>query len=128
MQGLCTVVASVGEAAVPLAFSSLCAKPEWLQSPVAPLFMSSFVEARATAAAAPPADLAAQVASFLPEFSQEAIVRTIAAYQSMGTWQGSAVIDADLYQRTAQVFTDVGYIAEVPPMDLVVAAPPIATS
>jgi hypothetical protein len=90
--------------------------------------MSAYVEARATAAAAPPAELAAEVASFLPEFNQEAIVRTIAAYQGMGTWQGGAVIDADLYQRTAKVFTDVGYIAEVPPMHLVVAPPPIGAS
>lgn len=124
LQGLCTVVASVGASAVPLAFSTLCATPEWLQSPVAPIFMAAFSEARALAATAPAAELAAAVAPFLPEFSTSALASTIQAYQQMGTWQGSEVIDAGLYQATAKVFMDVGYIDRVPPMELVVAPPP----
>lgn len=52
-------------------------------------------------------------------------MRTIRAYQGMGTWQGSAAIDADLYQRTAKLCVDVGYLAEVPHMGLMVAEPPI---
>lgn len=128
VQGLCRVVASVGEAAVPLAFSSLCATPQWLQSPIAPLFMSAYSEARARAATAPPADVAAEVAEFLPEFSHEALVKTIDAYQRMGTWRGSEAIDAELYQQTVKVFLDVGYIDQAPPMDLVIAQPPPAAN
>lgn len=125
-QGLCKVVASVGVSAVPLAFSSLCATPEWLaSSPTAPIFMSAFSKARAHAAVAPPSELAAEVAPFLPEFSSGALTKAICAYQDMGTWAGgSEEISPELYQQTVQVFRDVGYINAEPPMDLVVAPPP----
>lgn len=124
VQGVCKVVASVGTAAVPLAFSSLCATPEWLTSPAASAFMSAFSEARTRAATAPAADLAEDVADFLPEFSQPALTRAIEAYQSMGTWLGSHEIDPALYDQTVKVFLDVGYIDKAPPMDLVVSRPP----
>ena len=125
-EGLCRVVASVGEAAGPLAFSSLCALPEWLSTDVARAFMRAYRRARAAAQNTPPAELARIVAPFLPGIAHEALETTIAAYQRLGTWTGDERITPELYERTVEIFMQVGHISARPAMADVVVDPPSA--
>lgn len=123
-QGLCRVVASVGEATGDLAFSSLCAHPGWLATEPARAFLRVFRQARADAQRLAPVELAARLAPFLPGATPTALATTLAAYQRMGTWSGDEQISPALYERTVQVFKDVGYLSATPEMSRVVAALP----
>ncbi|MBM4377927.1 MAG: ABC transporter substrate-binding protein [Deltaproteobacteria bacterium] len=123
-EGLCRVVAMVGEATGDLAFSTLCARPEWLQTEVARAFMGVFRKARADAQRTEPSALAARLAPFLPGSSVTALAATLGAYQRMGTWTGDERLTPALYDRTVQVFREVGSLASTPDMSEVVAAFP----
>jgi hypothetical protein len=107
-----------------VAFSSLCARPEWLETSVARRFVQVYRACRSQASQAAPAWLAAQVASFLPETSRPALEATIAAYQALGTWSGSDALDAALFERTVDLFVDVGYLTARPQLDDVFAPLP----
>ena len=123
-EGLGRVVASIGEATGHVAFSSLCARPEWLETSVARRFVQVYRACRSQASQAAPAWLAAQVASFLPETSRPALEATIAAYQALGTWSGSDALDAALFERTVDLFVDVGDLTARPQLDDVFAPLP----
>lgn len=115
-EGLCRVVASVGEATGELAFSSLCALPGWIGSEAAGAFMRVYRHAREEAATREPAELAARVQDFLPEASREALAMTISRYQQMGTWRGDSRISEALFEQTVDVFAQAGYISARPRM------------
>ena len=123
-QGLCRVVAAVGEATGDLAFSTLCAQPEWLKTEAAAAFTRVFRKARAEAQQMAPAELAARLVSLLPGTTVTALTTTLAAYQRVGMWTGDERISPALYARTVQLFRDVGYISSSPEMSAVVAELP----
>jgi NitT/TauT family transport system substrate-binding protein len=120
-QGLCRVVAAVGEATGDLAFSTLCAQPEWLKTEAAAAFTRVFRKARAEAQRMPPAELAARLLPLLPGTTVTALTATLAAYQRMGTWSGDERFSPALYDRTVQLFRDAGSISAAPDMTAVVA-------
>lgn len=123
-EGLCRVVAAVGEATGDLAFSTLCARPEWLQTEAARAFMGVFRQARAEAQRLPADELAGRLLPLLPGTSATALTATLAAYQRMGAWAGDERLTPALYDRTVQVFREVGSISSTPDMPAVVAALP----
>ena len=123
-EGLGRVVASVGATVGPVAFSSLCARPAWLATGEARAFMRVFRRARLDAVEAPAAELARQIASFLPNVPLEVLGRTIAMYQSIDAWRGDVTITPELYERTVDIFVETGHILRRPPMHDVVMAPP----
>jgi len=123
--GLAHVVASVGQAAGPLAFSSLFARTAWLQTPVARRFMQVYRESRAESHSGDPRALAELVQPFLPEISRGALERTITDYQRLGTWAGADDISPSEYARTVEIFNEVGHINGTPPMEQVVVTPPV---
>lgn len=125
-EGLARVVASVGEAAGPLAFSSLCALPTWLESDVARAFVRVYRAAPAQAHAGPVGDIVKSIAPFLPGISVDALADTVAAYQRLGTWAGEDVFTEALYRRTVDIFLDVGHIRARPAFSDVAAAAPAA--
>ncbi|MEN9796646.1 MAG: hypothetical protein RL653_342 [Pseudomonadota bacterium] len=116
------VVASVGEAAGPLAFSSLCARPEWLTTDVARAFLRVYRAARAEAHAAPVADVVRRITAFLPGVSPEALAATVDAYQRLGTWAGDDTFTVPLFERTVDIFLAVGHISARPAFEDVAAA------
>jgi len=123
-EGMAHVVASVGEAMPPVAFSSLMASREFLRTDAARAFMRAYRKARAWAANAPPDEIAARQASFFPGIAAEALASAIERYQALGTWQGEPGIPRDLYEQAQEVFLKAGGITRRHPYDQVVIAPP----
>src|SRR2546421_10929283 len=78
------IVASVGQAIGPCAFSSLAATREWLGTDAAKRFMRAYRKARAWVIATPAATIAEAEASFFPEIDQAGLGATIASYQKPG--------------------------------------------
>jgi NitT/TauT family transport system substrate-binding protein len=122
--GIASVVASVGEASWPIAFSTLVARPDWLTSPDGAAFGRAFASARVHAQTGAPAELARLVAEFLPSAGLPALERTIATYQAIGMWTGDLGISPELYAHTVRLFRTFDDLALEPPYgDLVVPYP-----
>ncbi len=122
--GIGHVLAAVGEAIGPVAFSSLSATRGWLQTETAQAFTRAYRKSRSWVASAPAEAIAAAEAPFLPGVEQAVLARTIAAYQRLGCWQGSLEIARDDYEVALDVFLHSGLISRRHPHDRVVVAPP----
>jgi NitT/TauT family transport system substrate-binding protein len=118
------VLASVGEAIGPVAFSSLCATRCWLETDTARAFVRAFEQSRAWAATAPAEDIADAEARLFPDIDQAVLARTIAAYQRLGTWQGPLEIPRQAYEVALDVFQRAGLITRRHPYEAVIAPPP----
>ena len=125
-EGLAHIVASVGEAVGPVAFSSVAASSDWLARPEAKRFMRAYRKARAWVASAPPAEVAASEQSMFPGIHRDALTRTIAYYQSLGNWGGSVTIAPEPYETALDVFSHSKLITRRHPYSKVVVAPPDA--
>ena len=102
--GLGEVVAAVGEVIGPVAFSSLCASPQWLESDMALAFMRAYRQARAAAREMPAMEIARLEAAFFPDIDQTVLAKTVATYQQLGCWQPSPVITEAAFATTLDVF------------------------
>ena len=122
--GIGHVVASVGEAIGPLAFSSLCARRAWLETDIAHAFTSAYAKARAWVRETPPERVAQAEARWFEGIDHDALARTIAAYQRLGNWSGPLEIGRDAYEVTLDVFQHSGLITARHPYDAVVTVPP----
>jgi NitT/TauT family transport system substrate-binding protein len=123
-EGVARVVASVGEAIGPVAFSSLAATRAWLARPEAAGFMRAYRKARAWVRSAPPADVAGRLQSLFPGTAPAALTEGIAACQRLGCWDGEPTIDPAHYEVALDVFQHSGLISRRYPFaDMVVAAP-----
>jgi NitT/TauT family transport system substrate-binding protein len=122
--GIGPIVATVGEAIGPVAFSSLSATRGWLQSETAEAFTRAYRKSRSWVASAPAEAIAAAEAALLPGVEEAVLVRAIAAYQRLGCWQGSLEIARDGYEVALDVFLHSGLISRRHPYDGVVVAPP----
>jgi NitT/TauT family transport system substrate-binding protein len=80
------VVASVGEAIGPCAFSSLAATREWLGTDMAKRFMRAYRKARTWLIETPAAKVAEAESAFFPEIDRAVLASTIAYYQKLGCW------------------------------------------
>lgn len=100
------VVAAVGDAVGPVAFSSLCAKRKWLQSDMAQAFMRAYKRARAFTLSAPADEIAAkeQEAGFFTEIDRQVLAETVSAYQQLGCWQPEIEISRESYENLLDVF------------------------
>jgi NitT/TauT family transport system substrate-binding protein len=123
-EGAAHVVAAVGEAVGPVAFSSLCATRSWLATDEARAFTRAFAKSRQWCAKSPPAEIARAEARFLPGIDEAVLAETIAAYQRLGNWQGPLAIGRELYEAALDVFEHSGLISRRHPYEAVVVAPP----
>lgn len=123
-EGAARVVASVGEVIGPVSFSTLAASPQWLRTPEAFRFMRAYRAARTWAATASPQEIATAEHPFFPDIAEPALVRTIAAYQTLGTWGGDIPISRGLYDKALDVFEHARAITRRHAYDRVVAPPP----
>jgi len=123
-EGVAEVVASVGEAIGPVAFSSLAAMPRWLSSPDAIRFTRAYRKARAWVQTASPAAIAASEQSFFPDIAPDAMIVAIRYYQALGCWAGDIAIDPAHYKTALDVFAYSKLITRRHPYDRVVVAPP----
>jgi NitT/TauT family transport system substrate-binding protein len=127
-EGLAYVVASVGEAVGPVAFSSLCARRDWLDTGMARSFMRAYRQALALVKDAPAKELAAveQAAGFFNDIDRAVLTNTIAAYQRLGCWRKDPAIAQSEFDRLLEVFLDSGYISTRYRYDQAIVLPPDA--
>jgi len=109
--GVGHVVAAVGELVGRVAFSSLCATREWLETDMAGAFMQVYRQARAFVASAPAADTARIIGPQLPDIDADVLESTIATYQQSGCWAGGVEITRDAYENLLDVFLHSGLIS-----------------
>ncbi len=102
--GVGHVVAALGDAIGPLAFSSLAATREWLATDQAKRFTRAYRKARAWLIATPAAQVAAAEASFFPHIDRAVLTQTIATYQKLGCWTPHVDITRPAFEVTLDVF------------------------
>ena len=118
------VVAGLGEAIGPCAFSSLAATREWLASDMATRFMRAYRAARAWVIAAPAPEVAQREVQLFPGIDLAVLTATIAAYQSLGTWSPHVEITRAAYEATLDIFTHAGLITKRHRYEDAIAQPP----
>lgn len=125
-EGLGHVVAAVGDAVGPVAFSSLCASREWLETDMARAFMRAYRKALAYVIEAPADDIAAREheAGFFPGTDLSVLTSTIRAYQNLGCWERDPTISATSYKNLLDVFLYSGLITLRHPYYKAIVAPP----
>ncbi len=114
--GLGQIVASIGEAIGPLAFSSLCATPDWLETDMAQTFIHAYQQAIQDVIDQPAIRTAETIAGFLPDIDNDVLIRTIEDYKNLKTWQADININEDSYNNLLKVFLHSGYISKEHPM------------
>ncbi|MDZ7804003.1 ABC transporter substrate-binding protein [Thiohalophilus sp.] len=122
--GIGHVVASVGEQIGPVAFSSLCATPQWLQTDMAGAFMRAYRRAQQHVIETPAEQLAREEQHFFPGIDPEVLMQTLAAYQALDCWQSSPDIPRPSYETLLDVFEADGQISRRHPYEDVITAPP----
>jgi len=120
------VVASVGEAIGPCAFSSLAATREWLGTDMAKRFMRAYRKARAWLIETPAAKVAEAESAFFPEIDRAVLTATIAYYQKLGCWTPHVEITRPAFEVALDVFQHSGLITKRHRYEDVVAPPPDA--
>ena len=120
------VVASVGEAIGPCAFSSLAATRDWLETDAARRFMRAYRKARAWLLATPARRVAEAEADFFPEIDRAVLTATIAYYQKLGCWTPHVEITRPAFEVTLEVFQHAGLITKRHRYEDVVVPPPAA--
>jgi NitT/TauT family transport system substrate-binding protein len=118
------VVASVGEAIGPCAFSSLAATREWLRTDTARRFMRAYRKARAWIVATPAAKIAEAEAEFFPGIDRAVLAATIASYQKLGCWTPHVEITRPAFEVALDVFQHSRLITKRHRYEDVCAAPP----
>ncbi|HEV8141515.1 MAG TPA: ABC transporter substrate-binding protein [Methylomirabilota bacterium] len=118
------IVASVGEAIGPVAFSSLAATREWLATDAAKRFMRAYRQARAWVIATPAARIAEAEALFFPKIDRAVLTATIAYYQKLGCWTPHVEITRPAFEVALDVFKHAGLITKRHAYGDVVAPPP----
>ena len=126
--GVAHVVASVGEAMPPVAFSSLSATRTFLETEKARAFTRAYSRSREWVRTAPAAEVAAKEQPFFPAISPEALTASIARYQALGCWEGGLAIPRELYEQALEVFLSGGAITRRHPYEEVVVSPPGAAA
>ena len=125
--GIGHVVAAVGDAVGPVAFSSLCASREWLKSEMAPAFMRAYKKAQAYVLKAPAEEIAVREfeANFFPGINQDVLCSTVSAYQQLGCWENESVISKASYENLLDVFMASGAISQRHDYDKAIVKPPV---
>jgi NitT/TauT family transport system substrate-binding protein len=117
------IVASVGAALPPVAFSSVCCSRDWIGTPEYAAFLDAFRRAREWVRTAPPAEVAGAEVGFFPRIPRDELADTVRRYQELGCWSGEIAIPRDLYEQALEVFAAAGGITARYPYDSVVATP-----
>jgi NitT/TauT family transport system substrate-binding protein len=120
------IVAALGEAIGPCAFSSLAATRDWLASEAARRFMRAYRRANAWLIGATAAEVAKAEAPLFPGIAEEVLSSTIAAYQRLGNWTPHVEITRPAFEATLDIFQHAGLITRRHRYEDVVAPPPVS--
>jgi len=122
--GVGFVVAAIGDAIGPVAFSSLCASPAWLSTDAAQAFVRAYRRGRQDVIDLDPREIAEIIAGQLSGVKIEVLTRTIAAYKRLGCWSPGVEISVSSYEKTLDVFSHSGGTRRRHDYRLVVTSPP----
>ena len=122
--GVGHVVAQVGPMVGPNGFSSLAAKPEWLETDMAKAFMRAYAKTRAYMNDAPAAEIAAAEKPYFPDIDEAVLTDCIATYQKLGCWSTHVEITPAAFEATMDIFEYNGLISERFAYEQVCAPPP----
>ncbi len=122
--GVGHIVASVGDAIGPCAFSSLAATREWLRTDAAKRFMRAYRKARAWVINAPAGEIAEAEASYFPGVGRDVLTVTIATYQKLGNWTPHVEITRPAFEVTLDIFQRAGLITKRHRYEDAIAPPP----
>ena len=111
------IVASIGEALGPIAFSSLCATREWLQTDMARSFLHAYQQAMDAVVDMPSTDICKLIHPMLPDIDQDVLTRTLDDYKKLKTWDKDISIDSMSYKNLLKVFLHSGYITRAHPQE-----------
>jgi NitT/TauT family transport system substrate-binding protein len=125
-EGIGHVLAAVGDAVGPVAFSSLCARRDWLETPAAVAFMRAYRRGLAHAVAGEAGEIAALLAGagYFPGIDPTVLASTVAAYQRLGCWRVDPWIAHADYERLLDVFQFSGGITARHPYEAAIVSPP----
>lgn len=123
-EGIGHVVASVGEAIGPVAFSSVCASREFLATDAAGAFMRAYRRARSWVNETPAAEIAEREAEYFPGIDRDVLASTIGFYQRLGCWNPDPAISRESYEVALDVFLHSGLITKRHAYEEVVVPPP----
>ena len=102
--GIGKVVAAVGDVNPPVAFSSLMAMREFLQTDEAAAFMRAYLRALRFVIQSSAPEIAEVEARYFPGVSIEAITAAISRYQQLGTWRSDPRITPEQYEMAMDIF------------------------
>jgi NitT/TauT family transport system substrate-binding protein len=122
--GVGHIVAQVGPLIGPCGFSSLAARPEWLDSNMARAFMRAYRKTRLYMNQASAAEIARAQKPYFPDIDEKVLADCIATYQKLGTWTPHVEITKAAYEKTLDIFEYNGLVKQRHPYDKVCAAPP----
>jgi NitT/TauT family transport system substrate-binding protein len=122
--GVGRIVARLGDAIGPCAFSSLAATREWLAGDMAPRFMRAYRKARAWLIATPAAEVAKIEAPFFDGIDLSVLTATIDAYQKLGNWTAHAEITRPAFEATLDIYQHAGRITKRHRYEDAIAQPP----
>ena len=110
--GVGHVVAEVGQQVGRCGFSSLCARPDWLETDMARAFTRAYRKARLWLNETPAAEVARAETSYFPEIDPEVLERCIATYRQLGCWAPHIEITREAFEATLDIFAYNGLIGE----------------
>jgi NitT/TauT family transport system substrate-binding protein len=122
--GVGHIVAQCGPKIGPVAFSSLAATRDWLQSDVAKAFMRAYTKKRAYMVATPAIEIAKAEKSFFPIIELDVLAQCISSYQQLGCWTPHVEITRPAFEVALDVFEHFGSLKERYAYDQVCAPPP----
>jgi NitT/TauT family transport system substrate-binding protein len=104
LDGIGKVVAALGDVIPPVAFSSLMASREFLQTENAKAFMRAYLRAIRFVIQAPASEIAEIEASYFPGIAMQAMTAAISRYQQLGTWRSDPRITREQYEMAMDIF------------------------
>jgi len=122
------IVAAVGDAIGPLAFSSLCCHVSFINTKMQQVFYSAFQQALRACSAEPAAKLAKDLQYLFGDIDPQILCETISDYQKLGTWRNNnkgnnAAILASDYDNIVKIFLASHDISSTIPFDRYVKQP-----
>ena len=122
--GVGHTVTSVGNAMPEVAFSSLAAMPDYLETETARAFMRGYRKALAWAIGGPAGKIALMISPYFKDSNLGIVSSSVASYKKLRCWSKDPVISKELYEQALEVFIQTGKLTKRPPYEDVVVAPP----
>jgi len=122
--GLAHVVGAIGDLVGPVAFSSICASREWLDTEMAQAFMQAYRQSRQFVIEAPAVEVANVIAPQLPEIDLDVLIATIQTYKQLGCWSSEVGISHEAYDNLLSVFSHSDLISRAHDYNSCVVSPP----